>query len=300
MLILMHKNNKTGNGFMAHKTAIPDYDWDEHFQIMDDLRQLDLYYLQLTGKRPLVKGNISNHLIEEFTQAAKNKQLVPISEYYQRLSSAVERMMIMTERHANLSASRSHAICNHLQDMARIFTEERFHPFIKKEMDFRGTQLRDLYDNLALVHPLYMKESVVFHDDKMWGAARQAMEIELDHYKDIAARGPLLDKDAMDDAFLGTRSLKLAKNQERLAAMALDHAKVQAELVEECLRLATTMRILPDIYRVQLEDRMNTLVKVASDVMVSADFTLCEAADLRNSAQLSRNLQRPIFKAAYP
>ncbi len=285
---------------MAHKTAIPDYDWDEHFQILDDLRQLDLYYLQLTGKRPLEKGNIKNHLIEEFAQAAKNKEHVSITEYYQLISSAVERMMVMAERHANLSATRSHAICNHLQDMARLFTEERFHPLVQKEIDFRGSQLSDLYDNLTLVQPLYNQGGVVFHDDKMWSAARLSMEIEIDHYKEIAARGPLLDKDSADDAFLGTRSLKFAQSQERLAAMALDHAKVQVEIVEECIRLATTMRILPDVYRVQLEDRMNTLVKVASDVMLSADFTLCEAADLRNSSHLSRNIQRPIFKAAYP
>ena len=285
---------------MTRNTATPEYDWDEHFQIMDDLRHLDLYYLQFTGKRPMEKGHVQNHLIQEFNLAVKNKDRLPISEYYKLLSSAVDRMMILAERHASLSATRAHEICNHIEEMAKLFPEERLQPFVRKEMDFRGSQLIDLHENLALVHPLYFEGGMMFHEDKMWGAARQSIEIEMDHYRKIVARGPVTDANMIDEAFLRIRTKTFAASQEKLAASAFDHSKVQVELVEECMRLATTIRILPDVYRVQLESRMNTLVKVAADVMVSADFTLGEAADLRNSAQLSRNIKQPIFKAAYP
>lgn len=286
---------------MSSNMTIPPYDWDDHFRIADDLRHLDLYYLQFTGKRPLEKGSIQNHLVQEFTLAAQNKDKVSISEYYQILSSAVDRMMILAEQHANHAATRAHFISGHLRDLVALFPEEKFHPLIQKELEVRGVQLRELLDNMLAVRPLYIEGQMVFHDDKLWDAARHSIIVELDFYKTLKISDPLpAVLDPANEAFLRTRSLKFAKSQESLAANTLDHARIQAELVEECLRLATTMRILPDIYRTQLESRMHTLLKVAGDLMVTADFTLAEAADLRNSAQLSRNLQRPIFKASHP
>lgn len=280
--------------------ATSTYDWDRHFRIAEDLRHLDMYQLQMMGKRRLDQSQLKNHLTKEFFLAIQNRDKLPVQEAYDNLSSAVQRMIDQAERHASQSAGRAYAIANHARDLVRLFPEKHYRSFVEKELELRQTQIQDLYDNVLNTRPLYYDGGREFHNTRLWDSARESIENEMRRYQEIvnsAARG---DQPGITASTLHSRALDFALRQEDLAEGSLSHAETQMNVIEECLRIATTIKTLPAVYYAQLESRMKTLIGVAGGLMVVADFTLGEAADLRQSANLSRNVQRPIFKVTYP
>lgn len=272
------------------------YDWDEHFRIFEQLRDLDIYSLQLSGSRPMTKGVIQKYLTQEFTTAARTTGGVKPGDFYTFIAEALRRVVTHANTHATLSATRANTLANYVLELSQLFPEERWAGYARSEMHMRGEQLKEIKRALALVAPIYQDDGKTYQDSGMWETAMDAVDISLMQYEDILDR-PL---NFYSDQFPRVRALTLAQQQEKVAEITFTHARAQTILIDESLRLATTMKILPDQYRLPLSARIDALSRVGCDLVVSATYSLDEAADFRNTSHLSRNLQRPIFSRPAP
>lgn len=273
-----------------------DYDWDEHFRIFEQLHELDIYSLQLTGTRPMTKGVIQNHLTAEFTAVARSGVGIEPSRLYDFIAVALRRIVDQANAHAELSATRANTLVNYITELSQLFPEEGWRGQAHREMEIRGEQLREIKNALRVIVPIYNEHGVIYQDDAMLNAAMDAVDISIMQHADISNR-PLTQH---TDQFPRMRALTLAHQQECVARITFEHAAAQTGLIDECLRLSTTMAVLPPQYSGKLRARMNSLTKVAHDLIVNASYTLDEAADFRNSSQLSKDIQRPIFCSRAP
>lgn len=281
---------------MTDHSGSHDYDWDEHFRVADQLNELDIYSLQLTGARPMTQGAVQNHLTAEFTDVARARRGVSPAELYNFITQSLRRVVVLANEHAELSASRAHAMVNYITELSQLFPEENWGEQARREIKMRGDQLIEIKRGLHCTGVIYQNEGVVYQDDTMWTSSIDAVEISVMQYKDLCDR-PL---PSYTDQFPRMRALTLAGQQEGVAAISLDHARVQTNLIDECLRLATSIRLLPEQYGAKLHGRMESLALLAHDLVINAACTLDEGADLRNSSQLSKNIQRPIFSCPAP
>ena len=281
---------------MTQNQQSQDYDWDEHFRVFEQLRELDIYSLQLTGSRPMTRGVIQNHLTEEFTAAARARGGIDPAKFYDFITVALRRVVGHANAHAELSASRANTLVNYMTELSQLFPEEGWRGQAHREVEIRGEQLREIKNSLRAIAPIYGEPGVVYQDDGMLVAALDAVDISIMQHTDISNR-PLAQ---YTDQFPRMRALTLAHHQECVAKVTFAHAAAQTNLIDECLRLSTTMGVLPPQYSGKLRARMNSLTKVAHDLIVNASYTLDEAADFRNSSQLSKDIQRPIFCSRAP
>lgn len=280
----------------SNNPTIPPYDWDGHFKLAERLRILDIYSLQLTGRRPMEQGVIQKHLTEEFTRAARKNEAVGVDQYYGFLSQSLQRLVHHANDHAEQSAARGNAIVNYAEDLLRFFPEPRWASLARGEAKMRGDHLADIKTTLQTIGPVYRHADVEYQDDSIFTAAVDSLDISIMQYDGIMRRPPV----GATEVFPRVRALSLAKHQEKISGQFLEHALTQTRLIDECLRLATTMNILPDQYKTHLTTRMNVLADVANNLVVNANYTLDMAAELRHAAHLSRDLQRPVFPCNEP
>ena len=281
---------------MTDNVASHDYDWDEHFRVFEQLRDLDIYSLQLTRSRPMAKGAIQNHLTQEFSVAARAMGGVHPGQFYPFITKSLQRVVQHANAHAELSASRANTLVHYMTELAQLFPEERWSAQAQREIKMRGDQLMEMKRALHIIAPIYGDDGGIYQDNHLWQTALDAVDISIMQHVDLLAR-PV---NMYTDQFPRMRALTLAHQQASVAEVTLSHARVQTNLIDECLRLATTMAILPAQYSEPLRGRMESLTRVAHDLVVNASYTLEEAADFRNSSQLSKDIQRPIFSCRAP
>lgn len=279
---------------MSNSPEKLSYDWDVHFGVQDDLRALDDFHLQMMGKKPFQRGSIQKYLHQEFN-AVMNPTYIDMKEYFRLLSRPVNHLIGLADRHAAMCAARAAAIVDYLETLTDIFPEEKWRESLSYEVYNKGKLLDDIRNSLDDVRPVYMAGGRQYYTHDSWTGARWSLEVSSAHFKEIQSRTSISDGPRLEEAALQFRSLKLAEKQELIAEKTLDHAHLQMVLVRDCLRLATTMCILPPHYKAPLQETINSCAEVAGNLMIAADFTLDEAADLRTSSHQSRDLLRPVF-----
>ncbi|MGZ9097584.1 MAG: hypothetical protein ACXW30_04735 [Micavibrio sp.] len=270
------------------------YDWDVHFGVHDDLRALDDFHLQMMGKKPIQSGSIQKHLHQEFTAVVYQKR-IDMQEYFRMLSRPVNHLIGLADRHAEMCASRAAAIVDYLETLTDIFPEDRWRESLSYEVYSKGRLLEDIRDSLDDVRPVYMAGGRQYYTHQTWTSARQSLKITNAHFNEIQSRTSIVDGPPLAEAVLQHRSLKLADKQEQIAEKTLEHAHLQMVLARDCLRLATTISVLPPHYKAPLQGMVDSCAEVAENLMIASDFTLDEAADLRTSSHQSRDLRRPVF-----
>lgn len=270
------------------------YDWDAHFGIQADLRALDDFHLQMLGKRPLQPGNVKKHIFPEFN-ALVGDQYVDMNEYLMRLAKPVRELLEKVEKFAVMSGARSCAIVSYLDGLVDLFPEERWKSFISYEIYNKGKTLKDIEESLDAIRPIYAATSGrSYYTYASWQGAERDIGYAYNYLKDIEARRPVPDIPP-NEVMLEKRSFCLAEMQEQFAAKTLEYASLQAAIVRDSLRLATTMSVLPPRFKAPFRERIAICADMASLLMVTADFALDDAADLRNASHGSRDLRRPIF-----
>lgn len=270
------------------------YDWDAHFGVQDDLRALDDFHLQMMGRKPFQSGSIQKHLHQEFN-AVLNPRHIDMKEYFRLLSRPVNHLIGLADRHAAMCAARAAAIVEYLEALTDLFPEEKWRESLAYEVYNKGKLLDDIRDSLDDVRPVYMAGGRQYYTHDSWTGARRALEITKAHFKEIQSRTSIVDGPPLAEAILQHRSLRLAEKQEQIAQKTLEHAHLQMVVARDCLRLATTICVLPPHYKAPLQGVVDSCAEVAGNLMITADFTLDEAADLRTASHQSRDLLRPVF-----